>query len=287
MFQRELLSQKIPFNLTEEKWKEIENLEDFNYTLKSRYKDLTGCQYDRLIILGKGPNEESNGKKFCRWWCICSCPEHNIILTRTGNLNSGNTKSCGCLNQEKSRQRIIEVGKSCAKDLTGQVFGELTALYPTEKRNNNGVVWICQCSCGRIHKVKASELIRGGIYSCGHHNISKGEEKICKILDKVSIFYTKEKTFPDLKSDRNGCLRYDFYLPEYNRLIEYDGEQHFKDGDKNFWKDNLIIRQQHDQIKNEYALSHNIPLVRIPYTELKNINLEMLLGNDFLIKENK
>lgn len=38
-----------------------------------------------------------------------------------------------------------------------------------------------------------------------------------------------------------------------------------------------------DKIKNNYALSHNIPLVRIPYWEIKNITLDMLLEDKYLI----
>lgn len=51
----------------------------------------------------------------------------------------------------------------------------------------------------------------------------------------------------------------------------------------NFFKDTLEKRQEHDRIKNEYAKSHNIPLIRIPYTELDNISLDTIMGNKFLI----
>lgn len=39
-----------------------------------------------------------------------------------------------------------------------------------------------------------------------------------------------------------------------------------------------------DKEKNQYAIEHNIPLVRIPYTERDNITLDMLLGDKYLIK---
>lgn len=39
-----------------------------------------------------------------------------------------------------------------------------------------------------------------------------------------------------------------------------------------------------DKIKNEYALSHNIPLVRIPYKERDHITLEMIMGDKYLVK---
>ena len=47
----------------------------------------------------------------------------------------------------------------------------------------------------------------------------------------------------------------------------------------------LKATQKRDKIKNNYALSHNIPLVRIPYWERDNITLDLLLGNKYLQKE--
>jgi len=40
-----------------------------------------------------------------------------------------------------------------------------------------------------------------------------------------------------------------------------------------------------DKEKNEYALSNNIPLVRIPYWERDNITLEMIMGDKYLVRE--
>ena len=52
-------------------------------------------------------------------------------------------------------------------------------------------------------------------------------------------------------------------------------------------KDDVYLEdnQKRDKEKNKYALSHNIPLIRIPYWERDNITLEMLLGDQYLIKE--
>lgn len=75
--------------------------------------------------------------------------------------------------------------------------------------------------------------------------------------------------------------RYDFVILKNNtpiRLIEFDGEQHYKNIAN--W-DSLELQQKRDQIKNEYALSHNIPLVRIPYWERDNITLDMIMGEQY------
>ena len=50
-----------------------------------------------------------------------------------------------------------------------------------------------------------------------------------------------------------------------------------------FKEDTLEHRKERDIIKNNYCLRNNIPLVRIPYWKKKDISLEMLLGNEYLI----
>lgn len=78
--------------------------------------------------------------------------------------------------------------------------------------------------------------------------------------------------------------RYDFAILKDNnvvRLIEFDGEQHFMEIPA--WG-KLEITQKRDKIKNDYALTHNIPLVRIPYWERDNITLDMIMGDQYLIK---
>lgn len=73
-------------------------------------------------------------------------------------------------------------------------------------------------------------------------------------------------------------LPFDFYLPEYNLCIEYDGEQHFKPVDfankGREWADKQFeIRRTCDEIKTEYCKKNNIKLLRIPY--FKNIEEEL------------
>ena len=133
-----------------------------------------------------------------------------------------------------------------------------------------------------------SELQGGVRVSCGCRSKSAGEIIIETILTENHIQYQNNSAyFTDLIMPGHACGRYDFILfdNEHNpyRLIEYDGEQHFKDVP--IFKGTLKERQEYDNIKNKYALDHNIPLVRIPYWEQKNITLDMLLGDEFLIRK--
>ena len=99
---------------------------------------------------------------------------------------------------------------------------------------------------------------------------SKGETKIRLWLESKYIEYKIEHKFNDCRNPKtNALLRYDFYLPNHNTLIEYDGIQHSKLIPAWFksTKDDLVKRQFRDQIKTEYAKNNSIKLIRIPYTE--------------------
>lgn len=111
--------------------------------------------------------------------------------------------------------------------------------------------------------------------------------KIKQILDEHNIKYLEDKEyFKDLKTSDNGIGRYDFILFEDShpyRLIEYDGEFHYKSIPSFGGEESLNKTIERDKIKNEYAKKHNLPLVRIPYTEQNNITFEILMSNKYLI----
>ena len=80
---------------------------------------------------------------------------------------------------------------------------------------------------------------------------------------------------------------YDFaLLDEQNktvRLIEFDGPQHNKPYDYFGGEEKFLRIHANDVLKNQYAISHNIPLVRIPYSKRDSIDLEDLFGDAYLI----
>ena len=60
--------------------------------------------------------------------------------------------------------------KRC-KDLTGQMFGKLTAISIDTQRLERRVTWICKCECGNIKSITANCLLNGRHKSCGcKHN---------------------------------------------------------------------------------------------------------------------
>lgn len=123
--------------------------------------------------------------------------------------------------------------------------------------------------------LRKSNGSHGATSSCGHER-SKGEQKIRSILLSENINFVQEKCFKDcINQKTNGQLRFDFYLPDYNCCIEYDGIQHFKDVG---WKEEHLEDTQHrDKIKNQYCNEHNITLIRIPYSDYSIIDSNYIL----------
>ncbi len=103
---------------------------------------------------------------------------------------------------------------------------------------------------------------------------SRGEKVIEGYLDSRNIQYEREKRFSDLTGlTPNSRLRYDFFLPKYNLLIEYDGEHHFRpirtkgrlSEDQASYK--YTRTKINDKKKNLYAKQHGLDLVRISYND--------------------
>lgn len=134
--------------------------------------------------------------------------------------------------------------------------------------------------CGHDWWAMGTSLTSG--FGCPVCNMSHGERKIGTYLNDNNIYYISQKTFDGLIGVGGGNLSYDFYLPHYNLLIEYQGE--FHDGTVKMQTDIDLLRQQeHDKRKRQYAQEHNIQLLEIWYYEFDDI--ENILNN-YLTKQN-
>ena len=95
-----------------------------------------------------------------------------------------------------------------------------------------------------------------------------------------NIIFDTQYWFNDCINPQTNCkLLFDFYLPSYQCLIEYDGEQHFKYTNQG-WnnKDHFEQVQYRDEIKNQYCKEKGIKLIRIPYWDYDKIDIEYLLN---------
>lgn len=228
--------------------------------------DIIGKKFNHLTVLEK-TDKRAGGKILYK--CQCDCVNNTITYVTRTDLQSGHIKSCGCIKQ---------------KYQTGDIINNRQILYPIgNKGKEKRLYYHCKCLlCGREYDVLTTTL--DATISCGCQK-SIGEFNIIQILNNNNIKYQKEYCFPMSK------FRFDFALfdsvNQICRLIEFDGEQHYENNIKNSgWNtyQKYEYTYQNDQKKNKIAKDNNIPLVRIPYWERDNITLEMLLGDQYLIK---
>ena len=87
--------------------------------LNNQIEDLTGRKFGRLIVLGRGEDYIAPGtqKKYPRWLCECSCPDHNRVLVIGKSLRKGESQSCGCLQKEITSKTSKKYNKY---DLSGE-----------------------------------------------------------------------------------------------------------------------------------------------------------------------
>lgn len=68
--------------------------------------DLTGQRFSRLVVISRAPN---HGRR-TMWNCRCDCG--NEVVVRAENLQSGNSKSCGCLKIDNHPKSANGLGKT-------------------------------------------------------------------------------------------------------------------------------------------------------------------------------
>ena len=127
------------------------------------------------------------------------------------------------------------------------------------------------CSKNHIFEQTPSKHLQG--QGCPLCKSSKGELKIISFLHTHKIEFKSQKTFDDCRNPKT-ChkLKFDFYVPSKNLLIEYDGRQHFNVGLYSWNDTTLKYTQYNDWVKTYYAKKNNIDLLRISYMEFNNIN---------------
>lgn len=225
-----------------------------------KYNYLVGQKINKWTIL-----EIKMGEKVCCATCICECG--TIKDVNIYNLLNNKTKDCGC-----GRKQMLRETKS--KNLIGMRFGKLVAVELLDESNKfNRRLYKCKCDCGNEIIVPSSSLTTNHTMSCGCL-LSYYNMYIDMLLDKLNVVHKKEKVI----YIEDIMYRFDFYLPDYNLMIEYDGEQHymsvnFGENNTKLMEERLKIRQKNDQIKNNYCKANNINLLRIPYWERQNIEI--------------
>ena len=190
---------------------------------------------------------------------LLKCPQGHKITINLNNFSNGKRcRICNYKNRIKAKEDEIK-----------KFVSSLNFKYISlENRNGRDKINLI---CPKGHKF----IIRVDHFKerrkCPFCFGSKGELRIKEYLESVNILFIHEKTFNDCKN--NNKLKFDFYLPDYEICIEFDGRQHFEPFEYFGGEEAFKAQQKKDEIKNKYCLKNNIKLIRIPYWEFKNIEI--------------
>ena len=224
-------------------------------TFIERAIDRHGTLYDYTHVNYNGYNTKIN----------ILCNKHGIFHQTPHKHLSG--EGCPrCVGKHKTTEIFI----SEANIIHGNKFNYSEVVY---NGNKTPIVIICR-EHGKFSQSPSSHLNGRGCPVCVS---SKGEIKIETYLKTNNINYIKQKTFSDCKGSTKWPLKFDFYLPDRNILIEYDGAQHFISGGRLsnghlFSPEEINNIKMRDDIKTKYASCNNIKLIRIPYWKLETIS---------------
>lgn len=229
-------------------------------------------EFDAKMNDGINPSQTSHGSMKIVWW-KCSnhktCDEHKWQTSACARTNGRGCPFCGSGMKRYCRCEFSSTIASNAvlvKEFDKQRNGDLD-LSRIGLQSNRCFWWKCSISkdCPPWQNSPASrtstKFVKAGCPSCS------STKSALELFHKIE--FDDQKSFPECR--HIAALRFDFYLPKYNLLIELDGAQHFAQNiftptAKAF--EDLKLR---DRKKEEFAKSKKIHLLRISYDQHAHI----------------
>lgn len=221
---------------------------------------------ERVGFLYMGYDYNNENSKYKKVNIHYICPRHKEKGIQTIKFN----------NLKKSHGRC----KYCAGH--GRTFDdlqdELDAMHNeidivSYTRYQDPITVSCRV-CGHTWVTTGINLTTG--HRCPKCISSNFAKDVAKILDQWGYDYQIEYKYQDCVDKL--ALPFDFFLPDFNTVIEADGEHHYRPvtyGNMN--ADDALMHHEncvrHDQIKNQYCAEHGIRLIRIPYWEKDSLDV--------------
>lgn len=240
------------------KWEE--NLEERQKTLYEKIVNI--CESNGYVLIS-----DISDIRGYNSYITYSCPKHGEHTVKVGNLING--KKCPKCHWDKIRE-MYRLDRDTIIKRVHECGGEI--LNVDDYINQSTVNLLIKCPvCGEPFTTSFQHFIQHGGQACPkcYKKQSVGERKIQDYLDENKIVYIPEYWFPDCRDIKP--LPFDFYLPNNEIAIEFDGCQHFRD--TKFFNNVYFEKiQYHDQIKDKYCADNGIKLIRIPYWNINKIN---------------
>ena len=232
-----------------------------SFSTKFKYS----LEYVKSVFEGKGlrlVSTEYNGNHEKLEYICNRHPELGTQRTSLTTLHAGGIgcKKC-CITIITNKQRWSDdVFKQKVANVHNNTVLSIDTYYGSDKKTK------FKCSvCSFIWIATPNSVVSQGT-GCPQCKLSHGEKRIRKYLHERKLCFEQQKEFDGLTGVGGGRLSYDFYLPKYAVLIEYQGQ--FHDGTASYQtKEQFTNQQKHDELKKLYAEKHRYRLQEIWYYE--------------------
>lgn len=217
--------------------------------------------------------------------------ECKLLSTEYKTVDDKLELKCKCGNNFKTTFYNFRKGKMCCNNCTNEIMSIKSGFdinYIKDFIKNNSECELIsttyinareklkfRCKCGKIFETTFDKF-RAGKRRCNvcSKKTSRGEYKTIMYLEKKKIEYKEQYKFKNCRDKKP--LPFDFYLPKLNICIEIDGEGHYEpfrfSKDKNENIQHFVNTKKHDKIKQDFCMTNNIKLIRIPYWKFDNID---------------
>lgn len=245
--------------------------DDLEYNFEKTEKEYIG--YSHSYIYYVCPKHRENGER------RISCQNH--LLVGQGCPSCGSIQS-GISNTESLEENIRKSEKRHGKGRYD--YSHIKEEDFKTKRDKVKIFCYELDKDGNPHldfdQTFQAHIAGSGCPKCNTLNNSKAVQLITKILLEHNINFEKEKRFPDCKNKKP--LPFDFFLVDYNILIEFDGIQHFEPmrwynnnpADPKKAEKKLLETQANDKLKNNWSKKSPYTLYRISYNQ--NVKKELI-----------
>lgn len=225
------------------------------------YKALVTQLHPNIMVLDKYKKYDERVK--CR--CLVCNTEWEV---RAGSLIAKRLRGCPTCGRKsardsrsKSKEQFIEDLKKVNDKLV--VEGEYVNTHTLiDVRCTIHNVVFSRMPCNLLNKTATCPMCAKGNW--------KTEKLVGNVLKELNITAQPQHKFPGCKGQRKHLL-FDYYLPDYNVAIEYDGEQHYYPIDYFGGEKGFKRRKEYDKIKTNYCLENDIRLIRVPYYKKDNL----------------
>ena len=188
------------------------------------------------------------------------CNRCDTVFEQTPNNHIGSKSGClicAIIDKTLTFDQFIDQAR--------KIHGDKYGYGLVEYKNMETKVSIKCNKCENIFSQRPKSHFQNN--GCPCCNQSKGESIIDQFFKNRNIVIRRQEKFEGCKNEK--LLRFDFYIPSHNLLIEYQGEQHFKQVSGK-WQDTnekFKDRQKRDKIKRDWAITNSYNFVEIRYDE--------------------